>query len=46
VVTADKLERAKALLTNGLTVREAAMRLKIGKSTLQEASNPKPGLDG
>lgn len=42
VVTADKLERAKALLAKGLTVREAAMRLKIGKTALYEALNPEP----
>ena len=37
VVTADKLERAKALMEQGLNVREAAARLKIGKSALYEA---------
>lgn len=42
VVTADKLERAKALLAKGLRVREAAMRLKIGKTALYEALR-KPG---
>ena len=31
VVTSDKLTRAKGLLANGLTVREAAMRVKVGK---------------
>lgn len=44
VVTADKLERAKALLAKGLTVREAAMRLKIGKTALYEALNPEPAV--
>src|SRR5271165_3971423 len=44
VVTADKLERAKALLEKGLTVREAAVRLKIGKTALYAALNPEPGL--
>ena len=44
VVTADKLERAKSLLAKGLTVREAAMRLKIGKTALYAALNPEPGL--
>ena len=37
VVTADKLERAKTLMSQGLNVREAAARLKIGKSALYEA---------
>ena len=37
VVTPDKLERAKALMNQGLNVREAAARLKIGKSSLYEA---------
>ena len=37
VVTEDKLERAKALMSQGLNVREAAARLKIGKSALYEA---------
>lgn len=37
VVTAEKLERARAIITKGLTVREAAMRLKVGKTALYEA---------
>ena len=37
VVTGEKLERAKALIDQGLNVREAAIRLKIGKSALYEA---------
>ncbi len=37
VVTPDKLERAKALISQGLNVREAAARLKIGKTALYEA---------
>ena len=37
VVTADKLIRAKALIAKGLTVREAASRLKIGKTALYDA---------
>ena len=37
VVTTDKLERAKAFLAKGLTVREAATRLKIGKTALYAA---------
>jgi len=41
VVTADKLIRAQALIAKGLTVREAASRLKIGKTALYEALIPK-----
>jgi hypothetical protein len=37
VVTADKLKRARALVAKGLTVREAATRLKVGKTVLYEA---------
>lgn len=37
VVTADKLQRARILLANGLTVREAAARLKVGKTALYAA---------
>jgi DNA invertase Pin-like site-specific DNA recombinase len=37
VVTGDKLERARAIITNGLTVREAATRLKVGKTALYAA---------
>jgi DNA invertase Pin-like site-specific DNA recombinase len=37
VVTDDKLRRAKLLLTQCLTVREAAARLRIGKTALYEA---------
>ena len=44
VVTADKLLRAKALIAKGLTVREAASRLKIGKAALYEALIPKTGI--
>lgn len=32
VVTADKLQRARELVANGLNVREAAARLKVGKT--------------
>ena len=46
VVTADKLLRAKALVAKGLTVREVASRLKIGKTALYEALNPKPPSHG
>ena len=34
VVTAHKLARAQALIADGLTVREVAARLKIGKTSL------------
>ncbi len=37
VVTADKLKRAQALLAQGLNVREAAARLKVGKTALYQA---------
>ena len=37
VVTPGKLERARALLAQGLNVREAATRLKIGKTALYDA---------
>ena len=37
VVTDDKLRRAREMVTKGLTVREAATRLKVGKTALYEA---------
>ncbi len=37
VVTADKLTRARTLIESGLTVREAAARIKVGKTALYEA---------
>ena len=37
VVTDDKLRRARALLAQGLTVREAAGRVRVGKTVLYEA---------
>ena len=37
VVTPGKLERARALIAQGLNVREAATRLKIGKTALYDA---------
>lgn len=37
VVTREMLTKARALISKGLTVREAAGRLKIGKSALYEA---------
>jgi DNA invertase Pin-like site-specific DNA recombinase len=36
-VTPEKLERAKALTGQGLNVREAAARLKVGKTALYKA---------
>ena len=40
VITAEKLERARAIIGKGLTVREAAVRLKVGKTALYEALSP------
>ena len=37
VVTPDKLRKARAHIAEGLTVREAAARLKIGKTALYKA---------
>ena len=37
VVTAEKLQRARDHIANGLNVREAAVRLKIGKTALYAA---------
>src|SRR3954452_15572171 len=37
VVTGEKLERARAIIGKGLTVREAATRLKVGKTALYDA---------
>ena len=37
VITADKLQRAREFLANGLNVREAAARLKVGKTALYAA---------
>ena len=37
VVTPDKLRRARVMIEQGLNVREAAMRLKIGKTALYAA---------
>ena len=36
VVTDEKLRRARELVAKGLTVREAAMRLKVGKTALYQ----------
>jgi len=37
VVTTDKFRRARDLVAKGLTVREAAVRLKVGKTALYQA---------
>ncbi|HAE3224798.1 TPA_asm: recombinase family protein, partial [Salmonella enterica subsp. enterica serovar Typhimurium] len=37
VVTADKLQRAREHIANGLNVREAATRLKVSKTALYTA---------
>jgi DNA invertase Pin-like site-specific DNA recombinase len=37
VITPEKLERAQAIISKGLTVREAAVRIKVGKTALYEA---------
>jgi DNA invertase Pin-like site-specific DNA recombinase len=37
VVSSEKLARASTLIAKGLTVREAATRLKVGKTALYEA---------
>ena len=42
-MTAEKLSRAQALIAKGLTVPEAASRLKIGKTALYAALGPKTG---
>ena len=42
VVTSAKLDRARVMITQGLNVREAATRLKIGKTALYEVlADPK-----
>jgi DNA invertase Pin-like site-specific DNA recombinase len=37
VITAEKLKRAREIVGKGLTAREAAVRLKVGKTALYEA---------
>jgi DNA invertase Pin-like site-specific DNA recombinase len=37
VVTGEKLDRARVIISKGLTVREAASRLRVGKTALYEA---------
>ena len=43
VVTLDKLARAKAHLATGKTVREAAARVKVGKTALYKVLNGPAG---
>jgi len=48
VVTEEKLRRAQTLLVQGLTVREVAARIKVGKTALYAAlaqTTPKPAGD-
>jgi DNA invertase Pin-like site-specific DNA recombinase len=42
VVTEDKLRRARLLIAQGLTVREAAARVKVGKTALYAALGAPP----
>ncbi len=42
VVTDDKLTRARGMVGKGLTVREIAMRLKVGKTALYKALKVEP----
>lgn len=41
VIDADKLERARSMIARGLTVREAASRLRVGKTALYESLRPR-----
>jgi DNA invertase Pin-like site-specific DNA recombinase len=43
VIDAEKLTRARSMVARGLTVREAAIRLKVGKTALYEALRPGTG---
>jgi len=43
VVTPDKLARARTYLAAGLTVREAAARVKVSKTALYKALNGSAG---
>src|SRR3954453_22822210 len=42
VITGDKLKRARGMVSTGLTVREIATRLKVGKTALYEALRAEP----
>jgi transposase len=39
-VTGQRLRRARELVAKGLSVREAAIRLKVSKTALYEALRP------
>ena len=43
VITDEKLKRARSMVGKGLTVREIATRLKVGKTALYEALRAEPG---
>ena len=43
VITDEKLKRARSMVGKGLTVREIATRLKVGKTALYEALRAKLG---
>jgi DNA invertase Pin-like site-specific DNA recombinase len=40
VVIEEKLKQARKLIAKGLTVREAAVRIRVGKTALYSASSP------
>jgi DNA invertase Pin-like site-specific DNA recombinase len=40
VVTEEKLKQARKLIAKGLTVREAAVRIRVGKTALYSAISP------
>jgi len=42
VITDDKLKRARGMVGKGLTVREIATRLKVGKTALYQALRTEP----
>ena len=42
VVTGEKLDRARTMIAKGLTVREAAIRLKMGKTAPWETPRCTP----
>ena len=39
-MTQEKLRRAQALIAKGLSVRDAAVRLRVGKTALYNALKP------
>ena len=42
VVTENKLQQAREHVAKGLTVREAAMRVRVGKTALYKALKKEP----